>query len=580
MRDSHRWKIIGAAICAAQLGAMPRPIESQPAPDPPPGEEVAQVASASVEEPAETGTAKPPSVEPPDGKWLLEEDGRRYFIETIPKGVEGEDWVWIGEDEIRIYGGLPLDVATHDADTFSVKVYEILPYKKTKTAPTPPSEEELAELAASYRPDGVVEGDVLRFADFDRGLPRSGQWRNGFDVADMNGDGHLDIVFGAPRKGLNRPHVFLGDGQGSWRLWDATYPSLSFDYGDAEAEDFDGDGHLDIALGMHLIGVVVLKGNGAGKFVPWTEGIGRQSQDEESGPSFSSRAITAADWNQDGKPDLVAFGEGMGSARRKTASNGIMVYFNDGDGTWTGQAVPSRYFGDAVDVGDVNGDGRPDVAAANSTIGSKEILYLGKEDGTWELTAVDGIRRGAWIKSVALARLDGDGLDDVLVGYSNSDLDGVWRTGVDVIHGSRDGDGRRRTLFAAESRATIYALDTGDVDGDGRVDVVALTGHGEAWVFLGREDGRFLKEASPELPQPAPGCFGYGLRLVDLDGDGRDEIVASFAGEPTGLPGITSEPGCPGQGSVRVWAARPAAGEKSGSAGRPARAAGPDPGEP
>ena len=55
---------------------------------------------------------------------------------------------------------------------------------------------------------------------FDAGLPHEGQWRNGFDIADMNGDGLLDIVHGPPRKGDRRPHVFLGDGKGNWRVVD------------------------------------------------------------------------------------------------------------------------------------------------------------------------------------------------------------------------------------------------------------------------------------------------------------------------------------------------------------------------
>lgn len=555
MRDSRNWSIVAAVICAAQLGVMPPAIEGRPDQGQQrSGQEVTQAALPKTEAPASSRKSKGP----PDGKWLVNDDGRRYYVIEIPKRVEGQDWMWIGENAIRIRGGLPLDVVAHDDKIFSVKVYEILP-RTRKKAPDPPSlsEEELAEVAAQYRPYNQGETDSLRFEDFGEDLPRRGQWRNGFDIDDMNGDGHLDIVFGAPRKGRGQPHIFLGDSRGSWRFWaEADYPNLPYDYGDAEAADFDGDGHVDIALGMHLSGMAVLKGDGVGNFTPWTEGIGLRTRGAGSRPAFSSRAITTADLNQDGKPDLLAFGEGMGRAARKgPASKGILIYANNGDGTWTGQPVPSRYFGDAIEVGDFNGDGLLDLVTSNNTMGAKQILLLGTEDGAWEPTFVEGVRPGAWVRAVAFGRLDDDDLDDVLVGYSNRDQDRVWRTGVDVIYGSRDGSGTRQTLLAVDSRASVVALDSGDLNGDRRPDVVALTGNGEVWVFLGDEDGHFVREASPELPKSAVGCHGYAVRLVDVDRDGRDEVVAAFAGEATGLPGISREPGCPGEGSLRAWTA-------------------------
>jgi hypothetical protein len=53
--------------------------------------------------------------------------------------------------------------------------------------------EDKAKIAASYALD-LKTSSTMKFEPFDEGLPRSGQWRYGFELVDMNGDGHLDIV--------------------------------------------------------------------------------------------------------------------------------------------------------------------------------------------------------------------------------------------------------------------------------------------------------------------------------------------------------------------------------------------------
>src|SRR4051794_31137152 len=84
--------------------------------------------------------------------------------------------------------------------------------------------------------------------ELSEGLPHKGQWRHGFALADMNGDGRADIGFGPARKGTRSPAIFLGEPQ-AWKLWrEAEYPSAAYDYGAAASADFDGDGHADLAL--------------------------------------------------------------------------------------------------------------------------------------------------------------------------------------------------------------------------------------------------------------------------------------------------------------------------------------------
>src|SRR5262249_13551769 len=89
---------------------------------------------------------------------------------------------------------------------------------------------------------------------------------------------------------------------------------------------------------------------------------------------------------------------------------------------------------------------------------------------------------------------------------------------------------------------------------DGNLDLVALTGDGATWVFLGDGKGFFTREAAA-IPDYGPGCNGSRVRLADLDGDGRDEIVASFAGE---YSPVNAPEACRTEGGIRAWHSVPA----------------------
>ncbi len=440
-----------------------------------------------------------------------------------------------------------------------------------------PTPEELERVAATYAPAGGSD-DRIRLAPFDEGLPRTGQWRQGFDVADMNGDGHLDVVFGPSRKGRPTPNIFLGDGQGQWRLWsEARYPDQPYDYGDAAVADFNGDGHMDVAFGFHLRGMLALVGDGAGGFEVWSEGLDLEKPGAgDAATAFSSRAVEALDWNRDGRPDLLALGEGpkgvemvpgKEQGQMINTARSFSLFVNNGDGSWTRQGIEDLAgdFGDDFALGDFDRDGRQDLAIASRRRGNRHILRLSStgQDGLLSAYPVEPLRAQASLTAVAAADLDGDGFEELLLAYVNREL-GVWRTGIDLYRGSATDGWQRQVVTARETRVGVWDMSVGELDGDGRPDLVAVTGEGETWVFLGGPESTFVQEASPELPARVRGCRGSEVRLVDLDGDGRDEVLAAFAGEPTGptgLPGVVAAPGCPGQGRIAAWRSAAAGAE-------------------
>lgn len=495
------------------------------------------------------GSSSPPpraGVTPPDGVWLTDEAGNQFYIEKL-KRYEGK-YKWIGENRVN-YMGIKIDIVDADEDWFYMKAYRV-----PEEDPLPPSKgptpEDLAAVAAEYKVS-LTETDELQFVAFDRGLPATGQWRNGFVLADMNGDGLLDIVHCPPRKGSSTPIIFLNDGTGGWRPWrEARFPR-DYDYGDIAVGDFNGDGHNDLVLAIHLRGLRVLVGDGKGTFSEWSDGVEYQVPGQGGDNSaFSSRAVQAVDWNGDGRLDILALGEGPrvgnpSSDERKRkglgaiafVADGPVVYLNQGDGKWLkkyqGTGI-DKIFGDDIDAGDLNGDGRIDFATSSNRMGRVDLVNVGKADGDWEAQRTDQVRLNAYIRSVSIADFNRDGRNDLAVAFLSYAIDG-WRNGLDILYAQPEGGWRRQGLFARAERVALYSIGHGDLNGDRWLDLVTVDADGGMQVFLADGRGGFSFEKSPEIDKLRGRCRGYRVRLADLDGDHLDDVVVNFADEGSAM---------------------------------------------
>jgi len=499
--------------------------------------------------PADVMVAASADEGPPAGHWLKDGLGREYFVARTPKKMAAR----IDRNTVRDFWGFPLDVVREDGAFYFYKVYR--PVAAPKPAPveriSPQQEQRIRD---SYRVD-VRPSARLRFTPFGRGLPSSGQWRDGFAIADMNGDGHPDIVFGPPRKAPGAvPVIFLGDGQGAWSRWRETkFPPLAYDYGDVQVGDFNGDGRLDLAFAVHLRGLIVLLGDGKGGFTDASEGLDFALGGKTA---FSSTSLQLVDWSGDGRLDILALGEGPGlmGGHLIHASRGVSLYRNLGNGKWERHALrtPNQLFGESIVTGDFTGDGRPGFATSTSVMDRDDIVNQWKPNNGWQAVAVSQVRPMAYVWSVAAADFDGDGRADLAVAYTSFELE-TWRSGVDVLLSRPGGHWDRRTLLAAETRKGPVAPATGDLEGNGHKDLVALTATGETVVYLGNGKGSFTRENTS--PRAFPGaCRGAHVELADLDGDGKDELVASFSDEHDQYGH------CPSDGGLIAWKARPRTG--------------------
>jgi hypothetical protein len=484
--------------------------------------------------------------EAPSEEVKVDGSGQRYVVRSLEKRYARR----APGDKLQTAWGIALDLEGEDAEHWHYRFY--LPAEGAPAAPqpAPPAPSEPERIA-------TPESATLRFEPFGEGLPRAGQWRDGFDLADIDGDGHLDLVHGPPRKGTRAPQIFLGDGRGGWRRWrEARFPELAYDYGDARAGDLDGDGDLDLVLAVHLRGLLALLGDGRGGF----ERAGRGLAFEGSVlASFSSRTIRLADFDRDGHLDLLALGEGPRLAPAPAApergptvvsgAQGVALFRGLGDGGFAPageSAVAGDLFGRALALGDFDGDGLPDVAAASSQLGRTDLVQLAEPGGRRRSLSIEALRPRAYVHAVAAADFDGDGRADLAVGYASIET-GDWRTGVDVLLAGAGGSWRRVAVAASEGRGGPRALATGDLDGDGAADLVALDAAGALTAFFGDRRGGFRRDR--ESVSALPGCRGSHLALADLDGDGRDDVVAAFAKERSaGAPEV-----CPGEGGLAAW---------------------------
>jgi hypothetical protein len=227
------------------------------------------------------------------------------------------------------------------------------------------------------------------------------------------------------------------------------------------------------------------------------------------------QAVAVGDFNGDGKLDVAV---------ANSVGNNISILLGNGDGTFKPQVT---YAADTspqgIAVGDFNGDGHLDIAVTNS--GSNLVsVFLGNGDGTFQ-PKVD-YATGSQPKGIAVADLNGDSHPDIVL----TNAGGSPGT-VGVLLGKGDGTFKAQVTYT--TGLNPWAVAIGDFNNDGIPDLAVANNNNNnvVSILLGKGDGTFQSQF-----QSPTGNTPVSIALADFNGDGNlDMAVADQQGNAVSI---------------------------------------------
>lgn len=331
-------------------------------------------------------------------------------------------------------------------------------------------------------------------------------------VGDVDGDGDLDLVVGY---NAESPRLYLNNGSPTEPFEGVTGIILipdTFDSNGLALEDMDGDGDLDVILGISNRKTLLLLNNGSSE--PFLDVEPQPVSDDVN----LATSVAVGDVNGDGVPDVVV--GNFNQPNRLYLNNGTASPFDGVAGADISSNTDSTR---AIAVGDVDGDGDLDVVSGNSAHVNRIYLNNGTQAPFEGVTGIDVSQTVFQTFGVSLGDVEGDGDLDLIVTVSDN------RNRLFLNNGTPSPfEGAAALSLTTDSvfrRGGVLA----DFDSDGDLDYAVAVLNAPNRLYL-----------NPSGPNPWNGVVGSDIisdgsrtqevAIGDMDGDGDLDLVVGNGG--------------------------------------------------
>lgn len=366
-----------------------------------------------------------------------------------------------------------------------------------------------------------------------------GHGADGIRLADVNADGRPDAASGWEEDGSTR--IYLNGGAGAVReRWPKVVLPDTPSIEDASLVDLDGDGGVDV--------VSATEGKSRQLIVHWAPaGAAWHDPGRWRRQSFPATAgltswmyVTPAQVDGQSGVDLIAGGKADGGDARS-----VLGWLESPDrprdlAAWRWHPLAEVGWTMSIEWEDMDGDRDADLVYSDRFGATRGVYWLenpgprgARAGDAWTRHRI-GATDATEVKFLSLGDLDGDGRRDVAVavtagppdpGDPSADNRVVWLR-------REDATGRRwtsRVIAAPKWVGAAKAVAIGDVDGDGRADLVLSceqAREGRSGVYWLRQGARVGEWEPRDISGPAGIKFDV-VRLADLDGDGDLDVLTS-----------------------------------------------------
>jgi hypothetical protein len=293
--------------------------------------------------------------------------------------------------------------------------------------------------------------------------------------------------------------------------------------------DLNGDSMLDLVTVGRSATMSTLLNRGGGSFEP------RRDYPTGLRPQWPE-SLAVGDLTGDGKPEVVTANAYLSDPRNRNPGT-VSVFVNNGDGTFRAKLDrKTGKFPTSVAIRDLNGDGKNDLVTANVDANTASVL-INKGDGSFQ--ARHDYPTGPLPRSLAVGDLNGDARPDLVIASTRT-----FRVSILLNKGDGGFGSPRRYRSAPEPEAIVV----GDLNGDGQPDLATANGcRSTVSVMKNRGGGRFEQTVDYK-----PGTCPPSLTLGDVNRDGKADLVTANFGSDS-ISVLTNRPGlCTVQPVVRM----------------------------